>query len=137
MVMALHDEQEAMQILVVDDEEAFGRLLERALTRLGHRPTVAVHPVDALELFRDGSFDAVITDIDMPVMSGVELAMTIREESADTPIAFCSGSSPHEAPRKQAAEIGRVLPKLWRLDDVKRIVSELALERSVRKRLPI
>jgi CheY-like chemotaxis protein len=131
--MLNHDE--AMQILVVDDEEAFGRLLERALTRLGHVPTVAVHPVDALEIFRDGAFDAVITDIDMPVMSGVELATIIREESAQTPIAFCSGSSPHDAPRKQAAEIGRVLPKIWRLDDVKRIVGELAFERLTRRGL--
>ena len=41
-----------MSILVVDDEESFGRLLERALRQLGHVPTVAVHPIDALEMFR-------------------------------------------------------------------------------------
>lgn len=118
-----------MRILVVDDEESFGRLLERALLLLGHVPTVAVHPVDALEIFRNRHFDAVITDIDMPMMNGVDLARAIRAECESIPIAFCTGSGPHDVPRRQAAEIGRVLPKIWRLDDVRRVVSELDFQR--------
>ena len=122
-----------MSILVVDDEESFGRLLERALRQLGHVPTVAVHPIDALEMFRAGSFDAVITDIEMPVMSGVELAVVLRSECEGIPIAFCTGSSPHDAPRQQAARIGRVLPKIWRLDDVRRVVAELSFQQRSRQ----
>lgn len=122
-----------MSILVVDDEEAFGRLLARALRVLGHEVTVAVHPVDALELFEGGRYDAVITDIEMPMMNGIELARAIREQCANIPIAFCTGSPPHDAPRRQASAIGRVLPKIWRLDDVRRVVGELFFQRQYGK----
>ena len=122
-----------MTILVVDDEAAFGRLLARALRVLGHEVTVAVHPVDALELFEKGRFDAVITDIEMPMMNGIELARAMRGQCADIPIAFCTGSPPHDAPRRQASEIGRVLPKIWRLDDVRRVVGELFFQRQHKK----
>jgi CheY-like chemotaxis protein len=113
-----------MHILVVDDDESCARLLERALRRLGHDPVVALHPADALDLFRAQSFDAIITDIDMPSMSGIELARQIRSES-DVPIAFCTGSAPDSDEESGALEYGSVFPKLSRDGDVARLLDRL------------
>jgi CheY-like chemotaxis protein len=113
-----------MHILVVDDDEQCARLLERALRRLGHDPVVALHPTDALDLFHAQSFDAIITDIDMPEMSGIELARQIRAES-DVPIAFCTGSAPGGQEKGGALEYGAVFPKLSRDGDVARMVDRL------------
>lgn len=118
-----------MKILVVDDEQGFGTLLGRALKRLGHQACVVCHPTDALEAFEGGSYDAVITDIDMPGMHGVELARRMRQLAGDLPIAFCTGSAPEDALVKQAETIGRVLPKVWTVADVKDVVADLSDKR--------
>jgi CheY-like chemotaxis protein len=115
-----------MNILVVDDEVAFAQLLGRSLRRLGHDATVAGHPEDALEIFRANTFDAVITDIDMPSMSGLDLARTLRAERADVPIAFCTGSAEGTS-TTLASLIGAVLPKVWREDDVRMLVDTLRI----------
>ncbi len=130
-----------MKILVVDDEQSFGALLGRVLKRLGHKTVVTCHPDDALERFRDGGFDAVITDIDMPGMSGVELARAIRAMAHELPIAFCTGSAPTDAVIRQAESIGRVLPKVWTVADVRAVVRDLnearaRMARGSRQRLP-
>ncbi|HEX3397363.1 MAG TPA: response regulator, partial [Steroidobacteraceae bacterium] len=48
---------------------------------------------EALEEFRDGSFDIVITDVSLPVMSGIDLARGILSLKPDTPIIIASGYS--------------------------------------------
>jgi len=130
-----------MKILVVDDEQSFGALLGRVLRKLGHKTEVTCHPEDALERFRAGGFDAVITDIDMPGMSGVEFARVIRAMESELPIAFCTGSSPSDPVVRQAESIGRVLPKVWTVADVRAVVRDLTeararLARGSRSRLP-
>lgn len=130
-----------MKILVVDDEQSFGALLGRVLRKLGHKTEVTCHPEDALERFRAGGFDAVITDIDMPGMSGVELARVIRKMESELPIAFCTGSAPSDSVIRQAESIGRVLPKVWTVADVRAVVRDLTetrarLARGSRSRLP-
>lgn len=120
-----------MRILVVDDEQSFGALLSRTLKRLGHKPLVAVHPSDALEMLESETVDAVITDIDMPVMNGVALARAIRAQRADMPIAFCTGSARDSDTIEEASAIGRVLPKVWTVADVKDVVTMLAPPRRV------
>jgi CheY-like chemotaxis protein len=116
-----------MKILIVDDERAFGSLLGRALKKLGHKATIVCHPTDALNLLDDSehSFDAVITDIDMPVMNGVDLAVEIRRRCGEIPIAFSTGSAPEDDVLRAAARLGKVLPKVWTVADVKVLVEHL------------
>ena len=117
-----------MKILVIDDEPSFGALLGHTLKRLGHKPVVAGHPDDALALL-DGDVDAVITDIDMPGMNGVELARRIRGRMPEMPVAFCTGSAPEGQTIRDAEQLGRVLPKVWTVADVKEVVEELSRAR--------
>jgi CheY-like chemotaxis protein len=122
-----------MKILIVDDEQSFAALLGRTVKRLGHKAVLAAHPGDALELL-SYEIDAVITDIDMPVMTGIELAHRIRSLRHDVPIAFCTGSDPHGTSIDAAAAIGRVLPKVWTVADIKGVIEEFELTRQARQR---
>jgi two-component system sensor histidine kinase EvgS len=71
---------QALNILVIDDHPANRLLLSRQLNYLGHRVQEAGDGVQGLLAWRAGHFDAVITDCNMPLMSGYELARAIRDE---------------------------------------------------------
>lgn len=64
------------RVLCVDDDDAITRLLTRWLARVGYDAVAASHPLDALEQLMRAPrpFDALITDQNMPDMSGLELA---------------------------------------------------------------
>ncbi|MBU0972864.1 MAG: response regulator [Proteobacteria bacterium] len=65
------------QILIVDDDLAILNLFERAMRVAGHNCAVAHDGKSALSMLARASFDLVITDINMPEMSGIELATQI------------------------------------------------------------
>lgn len=115
--------QFSVRILVLDDEQGFCSLLQRTLQRLGHEAVAASLPSQAMALL-DSRIDGVITDIHMPEMDGVEFAQKVRERLGPVPIAFCTGSEPDDQMVQQAAEIGRILPKLWTLDQVMATLEE-------------
>ena len=83
------------RILVVDDNAGVLRLLKEVLTR-GHTVFTAPGGEEALEIFRNEPVDLVITDIEMPGMTGEELLGAIREERPLFPVVAMSGSSEPE-----------------------------------------
>jgi signal transduction histidine kinase/ActR/RegA family two-component response regulator len=80
-------------ILYVDDEEALVFLGTRLLERRGYRVSGFTNAVTALNQFRDNpaDFDAVVTDLSMPSMSGFDLTAGIHEIRADIPVLLTSG----------------------------------------------
>jgi DNA-binding NtrC family response regulator len=70
---------EPAKVLVVDDEPSILRLLNEALTQWGYQVTTAANAGEAIEALRTGLFDAAITDIRMPDMSGLELLREIKK----------------------------------------------------------
>ncbi|MBA7556230.1 Sensor kinase CckA [subsurface metagenome] len=94
-------------ILLVDDEEAIARMLERMLMRLGYRVTARTGSVEALEAFRSKpeNFDLVIADITMPNMSGIDLSEELLRIRADIPIVLCTGFS-ETVSREKAIAVG-------------------------------
>lgn len=69
-----------LTILVVDDHPANRLLLSRQLSHLGHHVLEAEEGAQGLELWREHGFDLVVTDCNMPMLSGYELAGAIRDE---------------------------------------------------------
>ncbi|WP_030131487.1 transporter substrate-binding domain-containing protein [Pseudomonas sp. QTF5] len=69
-----------LTILVVDDYPANRLLLSRQLSYLGHHVRVAEDGQQGFKQWREHTFDLVITDCNMPVVSGYELAGAIRDE---------------------------------------------------------
>ncbi|HAM72339.1 MAG TPA: hypothetical protein DCM86_11905, partial [Verrucomicrobiales bacterium] len=82
------------RILIVDDEAGIARFAARLLTRLGYHPTAVVDPVEALDRFlaAPGEFDALVTDLTMPRLTGVDLARRILAERPGLPVIFCTGN---------------------------------------------
>lgn len=67
-----------MKILAVDDDPVARRVLEQALTSLGHEVSVAEHGEKALEILAGESIRVVVSDWTMPVIDGLELCRRIR-----------------------------------------------------------
>ncbi|MCD4775965.1 MAG: PAS domain S-box protein [Candidatus Aegiribacteria sp.] len=88
---SLHYGHEA--ILIVDDEEAVTRMLEKILRQLGYEVDAFNTPADALESFRkaENKYDIVLTDLTMPGMTGLDLAEEIRKLHSEIPIVLMTG----------------------------------------------
>ncbi len=75
-----------MKVLAVDDSAAYRRLLEQAVTGLGHDCIAVEDGIRAWELFQSGGVDVVISNWMMPGMEGDELCRRIRQ--SDHPYAY-------------------------------------------------
>jgi two-component system sensor histidine kinase and response regulator WspE len=85
-------EKAARQVLVVDDSLTVRELERKLLSSLGYAVEVAVDGMDAWNAVRTGRFAAVITDVDMPRMDGIELTRLIKNDARlrDTPVIIVS-----------------------------------------------
>jgi len=68
------------RVLIVDDEPAVRRALERAFTRRGHTVFTATSGEEACDLLRTQTVDAVLMDLRMPKMSGQTLSHVILSQ---------------------------------------------------------
>ncbi len=80
-------------ILMVDDEDMIIQAASAILLSLGYEVEARTSSKDALVRFKAAPdrFDLVLTDLTMPEMTGVALAMEIRKISPDIPIVLCTG----------------------------------------------
>jgi PAS domain S-box-containing protein len=84
---------EGQSVLYVDDEESLVYLVTRVLERLGYRVSGFTDAREALTNFQSdpGAYEAVVTDLCMPGMSGVEFAEQVLRLRPDTPVVMTSG----------------------------------------------
>lgn len=75
----------AQSILLVEDDEAFGRRIAKNLESAGYRVTLAADGVAALTCLAQSHFDLVVTDIRMPRMDGLELLQALKGPEARDP----------------------------------------------------
>jgi CheY-like chemotaxis protein len=78
-------------LLLVDDEEGIRKVLGIALTDLGYEVIAAENGQRAMALFRQHAPLIVITDIKMPVMDGIELLKTIKQDQPETEVIVLTG----------------------------------------------
>jgi putative two-component system response regulator len=78
-------------ILVVDDEEPIRRILCRLLERNGYASTGASDAEDAMVRLKEQDFSLVLTDMDMPGSSGLDLIMQINQAHPDTATVMVTG----------------------------------------------
>ena len=95
------------KILLVDDEEAIVFMEKQMLERLGYSVVSRTSSVEALEAFRasPNKFDLVITDMNMPNISGNKLASELIKIRPDIPILLCTGFS-EKVPEETAKSMG-------------------------------
>lgn len=75
-----------MHLLLVEDEPRLARAVKRALQEEGHVVDWVEDGLDALEQARGETYDALLLDVMLPRLSGVEIARRLRAEGIATPI---------------------------------------------------
>jgi len=85
-------EELVMKILLVEDNRIISMYLEQILINKNHSVTIFHNGSDAWENFINNSYDLVITDHDMPIMTGGELIKRIRKINKIFPIILMSGN---------------------------------------------
>ena len=83
---------EGFAILLVDDDERVLSVLQRALTAPGVRVRTVSSGAAALAELACQSFDAVVSDIQMPGMNGLKLLHAVREHDLDLPVVLMTGN---------------------------------------------
>jgi EAL domain-containing protein (putative c-di-GMP-specific phosphodiesterase class I) len=78
-------------VLVVDDDENFARSCVRVLQTWGYGVQTASDGGTAIELARAQQFDVVLTDIQLPSYSGLDILRAVRERDRDTPVVLMTG----------------------------------------------
>jgi CheY-like chemotaxis protein len=79
------------RILVVDDDNAVRLLLRSMLERRGHSVVEAENGAEGLQYYRAAPADLVITDIQMPVMDGLQMIKALRDDFPTAKIIAISG----------------------------------------------
>jgi two-component system, cell cycle response regulator CpdR len=81
------------RVLIADDEESMRMLVARAIGMDGHAVVTAQDGAEALEILtrEDGAFDLLLTDIQMPVMDGIALALAAARDFPRVTILLMTG----------------------------------------------
>ncbi len=82
------------KILVVDDNEMLCRLACEILCTEGYRAVPASNAAEALRALEEEEFDLLVTDYQMPGMSGLELARAVRDRNPHFPIIVMTAFEP-------------------------------------------
>jgi CheY-like chemotaxis protein len=101
------------RILVIDDDAAVRGLFQTVLQSAGHTVSLAANGAEGLDVLRGSAIEMVITDLNMPGGTGVEVMSVLHQDFPTTKVIVVSGEAseynPHEvSPLLDAVEI---LPK--------------------------
>jgi len=116
------------RILYLDDEAPLVKLAVQFLERLGYRVDGYTRADQALAAFRlqPEAFDLVVTDYNMPAMSGMDVALTMMSLHPSTVVALASGYlRPAEAEHARVLGIRATIAKPYTLDDLGAMVQRL------------
>jgi two-component system cell cycle response regulator CpdR len=120
--------KDALKILYVEDN-ALVRDVTAELLAQEQRQIVACADAEAaLKVFRENSFDVVITDVSLPVMSGIDLARNLLSIKPHLPIIIASGYSLDFGLENWGANV-RAIIKPFEGPEIEALISELVAGR--------
>jgi EAL domain-containing protein (putative c-di-GMP-specific phosphodiesterase class I) len=93
------------RVLVVDDEHALARSVARVLSGAGYTVTTVGDGAAGIEALKRSEFDVILSDIQMPGMSGVDLLRLVREHDLDVPVVLMT-ADPRVETAAMAVELG-------------------------------
>lgn len=81
------------KLLLIDDESSYAHKVKVLLRMRGHEVSLSLEACESVALFRegDGSYDAVILDVNMPGMSGLKVLEELRAIQPTLPVILSSG----------------------------------------------
>jgi two-component system cell cycle response regulator CpdR len=120
------------KILIAEDDEVVREMVVRALTEDGHELTAAADGAEALEALnrQSGKFDLLLSDVKMPVMDGIALALAAGRDHPDVPIMLMTGyADQRERAHGLDALVHDVIAKPFTVDQIKSAVREALVHR--------
>jgi two-component system cell cycle response regulator CpdR len=120
------------RVLIAEDEESMRLLVERAIAMDGHDIAVAEDGAEALEILNrdDGAFDLLLTDIQLPVMDGIALALTAARDFPELTILLMTGfADQRERAHGLDAIVHDVITKPFSVADIRTAVAVALGER--------
>lgn len=122
------------RILIAEDEDSLRALVARALAQDGHEVTVTCDGGEALEVLtrETGRFDLLLTDIRMPIMDGIALALATSRDYPNLTILLMTGyADQRERAQGLEALIHDVVAKPFSLADIRAAVNGALASRKV------
>ena len=109
------------RVLYIDDDEVIVLMVERMLERLGYNVVCMRDPVAAVAAVHvhPRAFDIVITDLNMPELSGLDVAVELAQIRPDLPVVISSGNIPEQLQRDaRAAGVRALVHKQYTLEEL-------------------
>jgi signal transduction histidine kinase/CheY-like chemotaxis protein len=117
----------AKKLLLVDDEPEALELLGQIIQSMGHEITCSPSGRDALLRARVEQYDAILLDVNMPDLDGINVAKRLRKFKAyeTTPIVWISATRPAQAEKDDAAVFSHFLEKPIHADALKSLLTRI------------
>ena len=115
------------KVLIADDEDSMRALVARAIAMDGHETVTAQDGAEALEILtrEDGAFDLLLTDIQMPVMDGIALALSAARDFPSLTILLMTGfADQRERASNLNALVHDVVTKPFSVADIRTAVAD-------------
>jgi CheY-like chemotaxis protein len=115
------------RILIADDEESVRTLVARAIAMDGHETVTAQDGAEALEILmrEEGAFDLLLTDIQMPVMDGIALALSAARDFPRLTILLMTGFAEQRERASNLSAIAHdVITKPFSVADIRTAVAD-------------
>jgi two-component system cell cycle response regulator CpdR len=120
------------RILIADDEESMRQLVARAIAMDGHETATAQDGAEALDMLvrSNGQFDLLLTDIKMPVMDGIALALAAARDFPRLTILLMTGfADQRERASNLNAIVHDVITKPFAVADIRTAVADALASR--------
>jgi CheY-like chemotaxis protein len=114
------------RVLIADDEDSMRSLVARAIAMDGHQTVTAEDGAEALEILtrEEGAFDLLLTDIKMPVMDGIALALAVARDFPDLTVLLMTGfADQRERASNLSAIVHDVVTKPFSVSDIRAAVN--------------
>jgi two-component system cell cycle response regulator CpdR len=114
------------KILIAENELALREFIARGLEQRSHKVTMAQDGADALDRLKKGKFDLLLTDIDMPIMDGIALALAAGRDYPKMKIIIMSGHE-HQIERAHGLNdlVYRVVSKPFTIAGICAVVDDV------------
>jgi two-component system, cell cycle response regulator CpdR len=115
------------RVLIADDEDSMRTLVARAIAMDGHDIVTAQDGAEALEILtrEDGAFDLLLTDIQMPIMDGIALALSAARDFPGLTILLMTGFADQRERASNLSAIAHdVITKPFSIADIRTAVAD-------------
>jgi DNA-binding NtrC family response regulator len=112
LIVAVVEEMEKIQVLIIDDDRSIAAALKIILEDNGYEAVVAMNAHQGIEQASLRQFDLIITDVQLPDLSGLDVLKILRKKTPDMPVIIITAqSTPEVVTQAMARGAFQLLPK--------------------------